>query len=226
MSLCLEFARSLPDSKTLKFQIKLFLIYNALTRLLVLARVGRLNSRASRLLANFNQSWFESTFGGQSGIKPFPYRVETLKDLIIFLFWVYTAISQPMFNLSRETPSGVEANGAGVSGSASSAANVSPIKKSFGNFSMLNLNDLVLYFDNFGQDLRETLIPELVFRLDKLFANAPTTQLLSGIRDLSTQPSFLLTYCVFLLEKEEYLKAEALMKELVMFKIEQTTKFN
>jgi hypothetical protein len=130
-----------------------------------------------------------------------------------------------MFNLPQKVRSGSTAQSPGMTASHPAAMTVSTIKKSFGIFSMLNLNDLVICFDDFGLDLREVHIPSLVIRMDKLFQNAPTASLLYCIRDLSTRVPFLTNYTVYLLEKGEYLRAQAVLKELTMLKIEQTTKF-
>lgn len=223
--MCLEFHKTLPGKFTLKFGQKLFCIFNALTRLLILARVSRLAAEETKFLANFDYKGFEKAYNGAHQSTPFPGPIRSFKELSLFLLWVYTSISQPMFNLPQKTRSDSAPPSPGLTGTHPATVIVSTIKKSFGIFSMLNLNDLVIYFDNFGLELREVHIPSVVLRMDKLFHNAPTASLLCCIRDLSTRVPFLTGYTVYLVEKGEYLRAQAVLKELSMLKLEQTTKF-
>lgn len=224
LALCLNFHKSLPGKLTLKFLQKLFLIFTALKTLLVVTRVKRLAAEEARFLSNFDYKAFEKAYGGAHAFAAFPGPVRSFKDLIMFLLWTYTSIAQPMFNQPQKQQT-EDLPKKGMTGSHPVAVPKSTIKKSFGSFSMINLNDLVIYFDEFALELREVHMPSLVLRMDKLFQRAPTTPLLCCIRDLSNRVPFLTAYAVHLLDRGEYLRVQAVLRELSMLKIEQMSKY-
>lgn len=223
---CLEFPKLLPGSRLFKKEVKLFLIYNLLSNLLVLSRVSAYREELARLILNFDQGWFESAYAGSHPTTPFPVKVKSAHDLVLFLFWVYNLVSQPMFNkTARKRRPDQQLNNKDAK-TVILTNPVSAIKNAFGVFSMINLNDLVLAFHDFGLQLREALIPALLFRYNAIFANFPTNDILLCVRDYSTRPAFLLSYCIFLNKNGEHLKVLSLLKDLVMYPPEQMQKFH